>query len=161
MIDKSKLTEEDFILLEEILKRHPEWLEYTENHPNLNTTFEISIPCPTSGNPSIYIDNFGDGVNIYFGPTSYDFYCFPQYLGMSWGDWKNADPSLYAEALDIVIEEIISEELIAACWKRFLGQCDFIDIEKYKDLLERGKIKTSVSWLGTHNHNYSSYEDDH
>jgi hypothetical protein len=34
MIDKLNLDWEDYFLLEEILKRHPEWLEYTENHPD-------------------------------------------------------------------------------------------------------------------------------
>ena len=74
---------------------------------------------------------------------------------MSLGDWFDDDNSLCVDAIDNVIEEIISEKLIAACWKGFLGQCGFLEPEKYKDLLERKKIKTSVSWLGTYNHNYS------
>lgn len=165
MFDKSKLEEDDFYLLEEILKRHPEWLAYTDNHPDSDKTFNITIPCPTKGNPPICIDNFGSGPNVIFGPPHFDYYSLRKIAEVSWHNWKYAEPNLYVDAIDIVVDEIISEELIAAYRKGFLGPCGFLNPEKFKHYLDLDKIILSVSWLGTYNHNYNGewadpYPDD-
>jgi len=160
MIDKLTLNWKDYYLLEEILKRHPDWVEYTENHPDTNTTFNITIPCPTDGNPPICIDNFGDGPNVFFGPAHFDVYQLNKIVQITWFHWFNKYNIQCVDAIDIVVEEIISEELIAAYLKGFLGPCGFLSLEKYKYYLEKDEIITSVSWLGTYNHNYNGQWSD-
>ena len=155
MIDKLKLDWEDYYLLEEILKRHPEWLEYTENDPDVKTSFIIIVPCPTEGNPPICIDNFGAGPNVFYGPACFDGYRLGRISTTISSHWLDKFNIHCVDAIDVVVNEITSEELIAAHWKGLVGKSGYLDPEGYKDLLENDKIITSVSWLGTYNHNYN------
>jgi hypothetical protein len=155
MIDKLNLDWEDYYLLEEILKRHPEWLEYTENHPDSDKTFNITIPCPTKGNPPICINNFGDGPIVEFGPPHFDFYNLSRITPITSSHWSDNYNTQCVDAIDVVVDEIITEELIAAYRKGFLGPCGFLNLEEFKHYFEVDKIIKSVSWLGTYNHNYN------
>ena len=61
------------------------------------------------------------------------------------------------DAIDIVVDEIMAEEIIPAQWKGglFGGKWGYVDPEKYGDLLKKEQIIISVSWLGNYNHNYN------
>lgn len=157
MINKSKLEKKDFNLLEEILNRHPEWLEYTENHPGSESTFNITIPCPTTGNPPICIDRLGDGANVIYGPLFVDSYDLRKFVGASLGDWFEKDNNLYVDAIDILVDEITSERIIIAQWKvRLWGRkWGRINPNEYKSLFQMEKILISFSWLGKFNFNYN------
>jgi hypothetical protein len=157
VINKSKLAEEDYYLLEEIIKRHPNWLDHAENHPGSESTFNIKIPCPTIGNPPICIDRLGDGANIIFGPLFIDWYDLRKFVGASFTDWFDYDDTLCVDALDILIEEITSERIIIAQWKtKLMGKkWGRLNPEEYKSLFEVDKILISISWLGKYNYNYN------
>lgn len=155
MIDKSSLNWEGYFLLEEILSRHSDWIKYVENHPESKSLFNITIPCPTSGNPPICIDNLGDGPNVFFGPPHFDVYALSRIVPITWFKWFNKYNMQCADAIDIVVEKIMSEELIATYRKGVLGSCGFLNSEEFKNYLELDKIIKSVSWLGTYNHNYN------
>jgi hypothetical protein len=81
MLDKAKLEREDYYLLEEILKRHPDWLQHTSSHPESDANFNITIPCPINDNPPICVDNFGEGLYVYFKPPHLDFYSLRKVVG--------------------------------------------------------------------------------
>jgi hypothetical protein len=155
MIDKSNLDWENYYLLEEILNRHSEWLEYAENHPDSNKTFNITIPCPTEGNPPICINNFGDGPIVEFGPPHFDFYSLSRISPITSSHWSDKFNTQCVDAIEIVIKDIISEDLIATCWSGIIGGCGLLDLERYNNYLERKKNIVSVSWLGTYNYNYN------
>jgi len=119
MLDKSKLEKKELLLLEEIIRRHPDWLRYARNFPGEDSYFEIRIPSPVKENPRIDINNSGDGPYLYFGPSHFDFYSLRSLLKVSWFVWRKMDTSLLADAIDKAVEKIVSEELIAAEWKSF------------------------------------------
>lgn len=157
--DKSKLEKEDLKLLEEILKRHPDWLQYTSNHPESDAHFNIEIPCPIDDNLSIWINNCGEGPYVYFGPDHFDFYSLRSMVGASWGTWmgkwKHSEFSLHVDAIDTVVEKIMKEELIAMTWKGRIKASGFVNPIEFNRYLEKGKVLVSVSWLGTYNNNYN------
>lgn len=162
MIDRSKLVEEDLLLLEEILRRHPDWLDFSRHHPESDSYFEILIPCPVEGNPPILINNFGEGPYIHFGPPHFDFYSLKGLVRVPYRIWRKGNPSLFADAIDKAVERIISEEFIAADWKSYWGILFFFSTpfgyltpDRFSKLLKKGKINISVSWKGTYNHSYN------
>lgn len=167
MLDKSKLENEDLLLLEEILRRHPDWVGYARPHFELDSKFEILIPPPVKGNPPILIDNFGEGPYVYFGPPHFDFYSLRHLLKVSWFVWKKMNISLFADAIDKAVEKIVSEELIAADWKSYWAILFFfsttsglLSSELFSKLLKKDKIYISASWKGTYNHNYNGEWSD-
>ncbi|MGB5529380.1 MAG: hypothetical protein WBQ32_05370, partial [Ignavibacteriaceae bacterium] len=55
ILDKNILHGFDVVLFEEIIDRHPEWLDYTKLHTKEDYIVAILLPCPIKGNPSIDI----------------------------------------------------------------------------------------------------------
>ncbi len=157
ILDKIDLTSFDVNLVEEIILRHPDWINYIKANEKEDYIVEIHIPCPTNGNPSIdIIIGEGDSPVIGFGPGWIDSYGLSHIAGISWIDWDN--PTLYSDAIEIFVEEIVAEHMITAeisagifkkYSKRLLIECD-----QYEKLASRGKIIRSISWFGKFNYNY-------
>jgi hypothetical protein len=113
ILDKNILHGFDVVLFEEIIERHPEWLEYAKPHNEENYIVEIHIPCPIKENPSIdiYLGKGELSPTVGFGSAWYDSYDLRSISGVSyqkWWDYEN--PSLFADAVD---KNITSEQLIA------------------------------------------------
>ncbi len=157
MLDKSKLEKEGLLLIEEIIRRHPDWLRYARNFPGEDSIFEIRIPPPVKENPRIEIISGSDGPYVYFGPSHFDFYSLRHLNKVPWFVWwTEMDTSLLADAIDKAVEKIVSEEFIAATWKSFLTtHTGFISQMRFSKYLEEGKVNIATSWRATYNYCYN------
>ena len=160
ILDKNILHGFDVLLFEEIIQRHPYWLEYANPNKEEDYIVEIHIPCPIKGNPPMHI-SFGEGELspiVGFGFAWYDWYNLRKFFGVSWEEWTSDDSILVADAVDEFVENITSEKLFIAEWKTMFGlsrKYNLIDSNTYEKLKEEDKIIRSISWLGSYNFNYN------
>lgn len=135
----------------EIIYRYPEWDKYAEIDSFENQTFiTIKIPSPVEDVFPVEITSYEEvpqEVTINFGPAHIHMHMY-----------KPTERKFLVDQLDnveTIVQEIFDEELISIRTKKgFLGffSIAFVTLEKYKQLLDSGKLYKAVSWKGTYNY---------
>jgi len=135
----------------EIISRYPEWDKYTEIDSFEGQTYiNIKIPSPVAGVFPIEISSYEEvpqEVTVHFGPSHIHMHMY-----------KPLERKFLVDQLDnveTIVQDIFDEELISTRTKKgFLGFFSFgmVSVEKYKQLLDSGKLYKAVSWKGTYNY---------
>jgi len=155
ILEKNILEDFEIPIFEEVIERHPGWLNYSRSNKE-GDIIEIIIPCSIKENPPIVIWFEGGEISpcVSYSKFRYDSYNLNSISGASMKEfWGNNNHLLVADAIDEIVQRITSEELIATIWKTTFGSSDLklIDCDRYRSLKEQNKIIRSFSWLGTYN----------
>ena len=135
----------------EIISRYPEWDKYAQIDSFEGQKFiTIKIPSPLEDVFPIEITSYEEvpqEVTVHFGPSHIHMHMY-----------KPFEQKFLVDQLDnveTIVQDIFDEELISIRTRKgFLGffSSGMATVEKYKQLLDSGKLYRAVSWKGTYNY---------
>ena len=148
-LDLNKLSSFSREAYHKIITKHPEWEKYASIDESWGNLLLFKIPSPVPGIFPIEIvaeDDQPEEITIYFGIA---------HRHLCWRSPKSRH-SLDGQLLTLeeIFQEILNERLIAIQQKPgiFFVSEGLDTHDRYKELLDKGKLRRAVSWEGTYNY---------